>query len=94
VLIKNGCFLLWQPQVDKSLFLEVFYEKYMDQMVEVLKAGCPPEPSGQGGLLSDSGKSTGRQFMKSSDRITPAEILGNICELMCFCVQHHRFRIR
>jgi protein phosphatase-4 regulatory subunit 3 len=32
--------------------------------------------------------------MKSSDRITPAEILGNICELMCFCVQHHRFRIR
>ncbi len=94
VLIKNGCFLLWQPQVDKSLFLEVFYEKYMDQMVEVLKAGCPPEPSSQGGLLSDSGKSVGRQFMKSSDRITPAEILGNICELMCFCVQHHRFRIR
>jgi protein phosphatase-4 regulatory subunit 3 len=93
VLIKNGCFLLWQPQVDKSLFLEVFYEKYMDQMVEVLKAGCPPEP-GSREVLKDLSKSVGKQFVLPSDRNTPPEILGNICELMCFCVQHHRFRIK
>ncbi|KAH9557826.1 hypothetical protein CY35_07G105100 [Sphagnum magellanicum] len=81
------------PQVEKSQFLEVFYDKYMDQMVEVLKAGCPPEP-GSREVLKDLSKSVGKQFVLPSDRNTPPEILGNICELMCFCVQHHRFRIK
>ncbi|CAK9276520.1 unnamed protein product [Sphagnum jensenii] len=81
------------PQVEKSQFLEVFYDKYMDQMVEVLKAGCPPEP-GSREDLKDLTKPVGKQFVLPSDRNTPPEILGNICELMCFCVQHHRFRIK
>ncbi|KAG0630025.1 hypothetical protein M758_1G148600 [Ceratodon purpureus] len=71
------------PQVEKSPFLEIFYEKYMDQMVDVLVSGCPPEV----GVV---------ESLKDSDNRSPVspEILGNICELLCFCVQHHRFRIK
>jgi protein phosphatase-4 regulatory subunit 3 len=75
-------------QVEKSPFLEIFYEKYMDQMVEVLTSGCPPEP----GALVPS-KESDENENKSKPHVTP-EILGNICELLCFCVQHHRFRIK
>lgn len=60
----------------------------MDQMVEVLTSGCPPEP---GAVVPC--KEFDENENKSKPHVTP-EILGNICELLCFCVQHHRFRIK
>jgi protein phosphatase-4 regulatory subunit 3 len=78
----------FQTQVEKSPFLEIFYEKYMDQMVEVLTSGCPPEL----GAVVPSKESDDPEI-KSKPPVSP-EILGNICELLCFCVQHHRFRIK
>jgi protein phosphatase-4 regulatory subunit 3 len=77
------------PPVDKSAFLEIFYEKYMDQMVQLLTDGCPPEP-GSTEISNDASVNSG----KRTRRTVSPEILGNICELMCFCVQHHRFRIK
>jgi len=53
----------------------------MDQMVQLLTDGCPPEPGST-------------ELSNDSRRTVSPEILGNICELMCFCVQHHRFRIK
>ncbi|CAM6107221.1 unnamed protein product [Calypogeia fissa] len=75
-------------QTDK--FLDVFYEKYIDQLVEVLTAGCPPK-----GTSAEYNKQPapflGGTVLKGD--ITP-EFLMSICELMCFCVLHHRFRIK
>nr|XP_024370707.1 serine/threonine-protein phosphatase 4 regulatory subunit 3-like isoform X2 [Physcomitrium patens] len=76
------------PAVDRSLFLEIFYDKYMDQMVQLLTDGCPSES----GNLEPANDSV--DAGKRTRRIVSPEILGNICELMCFCVQHHRFRIK
>ncbi|XP_024390933.1 uncharacterized protein [Physcomitrium patens] len=77
------------PPADKSLFLEVFYERYMDQMVQLLVDGCPPE-AGSIESTNESSIDVGKGTRRT---ITP-EILGNVCELMCFCVQHHQFRIK
>ncbi|XP_024373621.1 uncharacterized protein [Physcomitrium patens] len=77
------------PQVEKSPFLEVFYEKYMDQMVEVLTSGCPPEVG-----VGESSKDLVNDTQNQVERPVSPEILGNICDLLCFCVQHHRFRIK
>ncbi|KAG6544232.1 hypothetical protein Mapa_014335 [Marchantia paleacea] len=84
-------------QTDK--FLDVFYDKYMDQLIEVLTAGCPSkgvggEPSKQPSPSPSPSRVPAPvvPFIPKSS-ITP-EILMSICELMCFCVQHHRFRIK
>ncbi|KAG0578678.1 hypothetical protein KC19_4G041700 [Ceratodon purpureus] len=77
------------PQVEKSPFLEIFYEKYMDQMVEVLTRGCPPV----NGVVESCRDSVNNPENQDRSPVSP-EILGNICELLCFCVQHHRFRIK
>ncbi|KAG0581095.1 hypothetical protein KC19_4G224600 [Ceratodon purpureus] len=77
------------PPVEKSLFLEIFYERYMDQMVQLLTDGCPPD-LGSTEPPNDSSIDAGKRMKRT---VSP-EILGNICELMCFCVQHHRFRIK
>jgi protein phosphatase-4 regulatory subunit 3 len=61
----------------------------MDQMVQLLTDGCPPDP-GSTESPNDSSIDAG----KRTKRTVSPEILGNICELMCFCVQHHRFRIK
>lgn len=79
----------FQPQVEKSPFLEIFYEKYMDQIVEVLTLGCPLEL----GVIESSKDSVTHSENQDRPPVSP-EILGNICELLCFCVQHHRFRIK
>lgn len=58
----------------------------MDQMVEVLTSGCPPEV----GVVETS-------VNEAANQVKPAvspEIIGNICELLCSCVLHHRFRIK
>ena len=66
--------------------MEIFYEKYMDQMVEVLTSGCPSE-------VEASKDSVNEAENLVRPPVSP-EILGNICELLCFCVQHHRFKIK
>eukprot|EP00250_Pteridium_aquilinum_P011113 c19843_g1_i1 orf=845-3544(-) len=71
---------------EKSPFLEVFYGKYMDQIMKVLSSG----------ISSKKGNDSSRKIEASLDRqgSVSAEILGNVCELLCFCVQHHSYRIK
>lgn len=89
--VSDSVFVIYalQPAVEKSTFLETFYEIYMDQMVQLLTDGCPPE-LGSVEPANDPSVDAG----KGMKRTVAPEILGNICELMCFCVQHHRFRIK
>ncbi|KAL3683370.1 hypothetical protein R1sor_001392 [Riccia sorocarpa] len=85
-------------QTDK--FLDVFYDKYMDQLIEVLTAGCPAKSVGDTNKQSSASPSPSAADISAAvvppsqkNSVTP-EILMSICELMCFCVQHHRFRIK
>ncbi|KAJ7980348.1 serine/threonine-protein phosphatase 4 regulatory subunit 3-like [Quillaja saponaria] len=69
--------------------IEIFYEKHLGQLVEVITTSCSLENVAQSGSkLRDSG---GRVQNQSSAK---PEILLNICELLCFCVLHHPYRIK
>lgn len=66
--------------------IEIFYEKHLSQLIDVITASCLPE-----GIAQSAGDSTGSGGRVES---TKPEILSNICELLCFCVLHHPYRIK
>lgn len=73
----------------RDTIIEIFYEKHLDQLIQVVALSC----SGKGvartvGELSRSTEKDGNQ-----GTVKP-EILSNICELLCFCVHHHPYRIK
>eukprot|EP00249_Psilotum_nudum_P024110 c29096_g2_i3 orf=615-3137(+) len=76
-------------RVEKSPFLDMFYQKYMDEITEILSNVCP----GKGN--SDQSREIGlnHEQLQRESYITP-EVLGNICELLCFCMQNHSYRIK
>ncbi|KAI3917816.1 hypothetical protein MKW92_008895, partial [Papaver armeniacum] len=55
-----------------TAIIEIFYEKHLDQLIDVIRSSCPPN---------------------GIPRSSP-EILSNICELLCFCVLHHPYRMK
>ncbi|XP_059632786.1 uncharacterized protein LOC132275338 [Cornus florida] len=69
--------------------VEIFYEKHLGQLIDVITSSCPP--GGIGESVCTSAGSAGSSTVQS--RAKP-EILLNICELLCFCVLHHPFRIK
>eukprot|EP00249_Psilotum_nudum_P024111 c29096_g3_i1 orf=446-3331(+) len=91
-LLEVICMLLdcdSTDQGEKSSFLDIFYQKYMDQMTEMLCSACPAVGSPEQSRKSDASL----EHMQKTGIIAP-EILGNICEILCFCVQHHSYRIK
>ncbi|KAF6156957.1 hypothetical protein GIB67_039718 [Kingdonia uniflora] len=68
--------------------IDVFYDKHLDQLIDVIISSCPPK------AVSSSEKSAGTGEGVEQSCLTKPEILLNICELLCFCVQHHPYRIR
>ncbi|KAK1294156.1 hypothetical protein QJS10_CPA16g01641 [Acorus calamus] len=69
----------------RDTIIEIFFEKHLDQLIEVITSSCPPKV---GGKSDDSGGNVGARV------VTKPEILSNICELLCFCVVHHPYRIK
>ncbi|XP_052310778.1 uncharacterized protein LOC7485913 isoform X6 [Populus trichocarpa] len=69
--------------------IEIFYEKHLSQLIDVITASCPDEV-----LPRSSGKSSGLVERVDTHNGVKPEILSNICELLCFCVLHHPFRIK
>ncbi|KAJ9699765.1 hypothetical protein PVL29_005571 [Vitis rotundifolia] len=73
----------------RDTIIEIFYEKHLGQLIDVITSSCPKE----GGAQSIS-KSAGPDGKVESQITTKPEILSNICELLCFCVLHHPYRIK
>ncbi|KAJ6357085.1 hypothetical protein OIU78_005047 [Salix suchowensis] len=69
--------------------IEIFYEKHLGQLIDVITASCPNEE-----VPSSSGKSSGFGERVDTRNGMKPEILSNICELLCFCVLHHPYRIK
>ncbi|KAK1390392.1 serine/threonine-protein phosphatase 4 regulatory subunit 3-like [Heracleum sosnowskyi] len=67
----------------RDTIIEIFYEKHLGQLIEVITSSCPPSSSGQ------TSSSSAVSFTSAKP-----EILLNICDLLCFCVSHHPFRIK
>ncbi|XP_034911284.1 uncharacterized protein [Populus alba] len=69
--------------------IEIFYEKHLGQLIDVITASCPNEV-----VPPSSGKSSGSGERVDTRNGMKPEILSNICELLCFCVLHHPYRIK
>ncbi|KAJ6689792.1 hypothetical protein OIU85_006131 [Salix viminalis] len=69
--------------------IETFYDKHLSQLIDVITASCPDDV-----LPRSSGKSSGLVERVDNHNGVKPVILSNICELLCFCVLHHPYRIK
>jgi hypothetical protein len=61
----------------------------LGQLIKVITASCSPE-----NVANASNKFIGPDQGEQNHSATKPEILLNICELLCFCVLHHPYRIK
>ncbi|KAF0926460.1 hypothetical protein E2562_025304 [Oryza meyeriana var. granulata] len=67
--------------------IDVFHEKHLDKLVDVIALASSPMDITQS---TSSPVGIGARV----DRSAKTEILSNICELLCFCVVHHPYKIK
>ncbi|KAI5007565.1 serine/threonine-protein phosphatase 4 regulatory subunit 3B isoform X2 [Hordeum vulgare subsp. vulgare] len=70
----------------RDVIIEIFYERHLDYLVDVIASSCPPKSITRPNSAVVGGNT-------EVHRIKP-EILLNVCELLCFCVIHHPYRIK
>ncbi|XVF62484.1 hypothetical protein PTKIN_Ptkin09bG0011700 [Pterospermum kingtungense] len=73
----------------RDTVIDIFYEKHLGQLIDVIISSCPSNEAG----LSTSNLAGNAERAESQSSTKP-EILSNICELLCFCVVHHPYRIK
>ncbi|KVH99850.1 hypothetical protein Ccrd_021909 [Cynara cardunculus var. scolymus] len=73
----------------RDAIVEIFYERHLDQLINVIMSSCPPNDAAMAGHTSKN--SNGNHGIQTN---TKPEILLNICDLLCFCVLHHPYRIK
>lgn len=75
--------------LQRDTIVETFYEKHLGQLIDVIILSCPDDEAGV-----STGKLAVTAGIVESQNSTKPEILLNICELLCFCVVHHPYRIK
>ncbi|CAI5977661.1 unnamed protein product [Closterium sp. NIES-64] len=74
---------------EKNKFLDVFYEEYVDVLVKGITTAAAAAAAVGGGGGGSGGGGLGGGV------VSPApEVLASICDLLCFCVLHHSFRMK
>ena len=83
---------------EQNAFLELFYERYVSQLIGVLAEACEPAkagPSHAAGESKQDGTAAGKPDQASApSRGAAPSALAIIADLLCFCVQHHSYRIK
>jgi hypothetical protein len=104
-LLTNMIELWWLPQAESNTFLDLFYDKYISQLIAVLSDSCePPRPaSAPAAKAAASTAAAGGDDAKLNGAApagagggggaTPSAI-ALIADLLCFCVQQHSYRIK
>lgn len=69
----------------------MFYEEYIDQLVGAILSGCPSKPSDP---LAVRGAGFAPPGSLQRAAAPSAVVLAGICDLLCFCVQQHSFRMK
>ncbi|CAO2173775.1 unnamed protein product [Urochloa humidicola] len=72
----------------RDAIIEIFYERHLDYLVDVIASSCPPRS-----ISRSTSNFVGAGRNAEGHRIKP-EILLNVCELLCFCVVHHPYKIK
>jgi len=72
----------------REVIIEIFYERHLDYLVDVIASSCP-----QRSISRSTSNSACAGRNAGGYRIKP-EILLNVCELLCFCVVHHPYKIK
>ncbi|CAA2939525.1 serine threonine- phosphatase 4 regulatory subunit 3 isoform X1 [Olea europaea subsp. europaea] len=73
----------------RESIVEIFYEKHLGQLIDAITSSCQPNDAAQtSSKFVSSGGGNGNQ------RGVRPEILLSICDLLCFCVLHHPYRIK
>ncbi|KAL9325617.1 hypothetical protein ACSQ67_006262 [Phaseolus vulgaris] len=88
----GGCSIHVQQSCEffmRDTIIDIFFERHLGQLIEVITASCPSENT-----ADESDKSVGPGRSAHRQDGTKPEILSNICELLCFCVLHHPYRIK
>ncbi|XP_021774116.1 serine/threonine-protein phosphatase 4 regulatory subunit 3-like isoform X2 [Chenopodium quinoa] len=69
----------------RDTIIEIFYERHLGQLIDAITYSCP------GG-----GKTLANSDVENLDKhsYTKPEILLSVCELLCFCVVHHLYKIK
>ncbi|KAF0929106.1 hypothetical protein E2562_015213 [Oryza meyeriana var. granulata] len=70
----------------RDAVIEIFYEKHLDYLVDVIASSCPSRN------ISRASNSAGNT--ETEVNCTKPEILLNVCELLCFCILHHPYKIK
>ncbi|XP_047311213.1 serine/threonine-protein phosphatase 4 regulatory subunit 3B-like [Impatiens glandulifera] len=73
----------------RDTIIEIFYEKHLGQLIDVIRLSCAPSITSQSPDRCES-----PERGKLCQIRTKPEILLNICDLLCFCVLHHPYRIK
>ncbi|KAL2464217.1 hypothetical protein Fot_52173 [Forsythia ovata] len=79
----------YTSESQKDTVVEIFYEKHLGQLIDVITSSCPSNTIGQ--IVNKSVSTDGET--RNKKRVKP-EILLNICDLLCFCILHHPDRIK
>lgn len=75
--------------LQRESIVEIFYEKHLGQLIDAITSSCQPNDAAQtSSKFVSSGGGNGNQ------RGVRPEILLSICDLLCFCVLHHPYRIK
>ncbi|CAL4950009.1 unnamed protein product [Urochloa decumbens] len=72
----------------RDVIIEIFYERHLDYLVDAIASSCPPRS-----ISRSTSNFVGAGRNGEGHRIKP-EILLNVCELLCFCVVHHPYKIK
>jgi protein phosphatase-4 regulatory subunit 3 len=72
----------------RDVIIEIFYERHLDYLVDVIASSCPPRS-----IIRTTSTSAAIGRNAEVHHIKPG-ILLNVCELLCFCVVHHPYRIK
>uniref|UniRef100_A0A0A9DCG4 Uncharacterized protein n=1 Tax=Arundo donax TaxID=35708 RepID=A0A0A9DCG4_ARUDO len=72
----------------KEVILQVFYDKHLHKLIDVIASSCPPK-----GITGSTSGSVGIGTVVKEQSAKP-EILLNICELLCFCVLNYPYKMK
>ncbi|XP_011100785.1 serine/threonine-protein phosphatase 4 regulatory subunit 3 [Sesamum indicum] len=76
------------PGSQRENIVEIFYDKHLDQLIDVITS-CAPHNGSQ----MDSKSVSSDRGSRSQSNVKP-EILLNVCDLLSFCVLQHPYRIK
>ncbi|EPS65576.1 hypothetical protein M569_09201, partial [Genlisea aurea] len=73
----------------KDIVVEIFYERHLTQLIDAIASSCMPntEDDKESNIMSLDERSRRKGGLRP-------EILLNICDLLCFCVLQHPYRIK